>query len=724
MQRFLSSLFHSGRTLVFLLTAVPLLAATPLEVRVTDEDGKPLAGATVVLAELGRETVTDVQGVARFDGVNAGTYHVSVRLSGFASTRVEVIAANQPLTVPVALSRQIHFSESLTVSPDARDTFEAYQPAAVIGGEDLMNRLQGSLGETLSREAGVNMRSFGNAPSRPVIRGLDNDRVLIVENGARTADLSSQSADHGVDLDPASAGQIEVVRGPATLLYGSSAMGGVVNVVSEEIPTKPVKNVHGAAVAQGGTANDQGGIAANLSFGNGRWAGRVNGSAQRTGNYTTPDGEVPNSQSDSQSGGGALSYTGDHGYLGGSYQYFQLDYGLPFVEENQVTLNPRRHRVDLRGERRNLGSFIDGVKVQGAYRDYRHDELVSGEVETAFHNQFLEGQVLLSQRPTGRLKGTLGLWATHRDYTAQGEEALTPPTTQKTFAAFAYEELTWHHFGLQLGGRIEHTGYTPETTEARPDIQDRSFTEFSGSVGLLGYLTDEVTVALNAAHAIRAPALEELYNDGPHPGNFAFEIGDPTLPAEKCWCFDLSLRWRKARFAGEIAGFYNRIDDFIFPFQTGEIADDLPVVQYVSADAALKGVEAHVDVGVTRSLWVELGGDLVRGEQRNLGDPLPRIPPARGWVGLRFESGGFHVEGQVFGAEKQDRVYGFETPTAGYGLLNFHASYTFAAGQSTHMITVRLDNATDELYRNHLNYIKDLTPEMGRSLKAVYSVRF
>ena len=173
-----------------------------------------------------------------------------------------------------------------------------------------------------------------------------------------------------------------------------------------------------------------------------------------------------------------------------------------------------------------------------------------------------------------------------------------------------------------------------------------------------------------------------------------------------------------------MTGFFNRIDDFIFPVQTGEEEDEFPVVAFTAADATLAGFEAHLDIGLTGSLWLELGGDLVRGEERATDDPLPRIPPARGWVGLRFERSGFHLEGRLLAADRQDLTYGLETPTAGYALADVHGSYSFAAGRTLHTVTLRLDNATDRLYRNHLSYIKDLTPEMGRTLKLVYAMRF
>jgi iron complex outermembrane receptor protein len=703
--------------------------AGSLEVKVADQDGNPLPGATLVLAGTHRETVTGPDGVGRFENVATGAYDVTARLSGFSATRAEVeVEDTGTVRLSVTLEVPFHFSETVTVSPGSRDTFESYQPASVLGGADLQQRVGATLGATLADEPGVNVRSFGAGNERPVIRGLDGDRVLILENGARTGDLSSQSADHGVTLDPASATQIEVVRGPATLLYGSSAIGGVINLVSDEIPTKPVEGLHGALTGQGATADEEGAFAGNVSGGNGKVAFRANGSYHRTSDYDTPDGAVPNSFSRSKSGGASLAATGRDGFLGASYQYVDTRYGVPFVEEGKTTLNPRRHRLDLRAERRHLGSFIDGLKFQGGYRNYKHDEIeASGEIATSFRNELTEGQLLLNHRPVGRLAGTFGAWASHRSYSAAGEEALAPPTKQNTLAAFVYEEVGYRHVSFQFGGRVDHSTFeTNGAAVERPELPDRTFTDFSGSVGILGYLRDDLTLALNFARAARNPSLEELYNLGPHAGNFAFEIGNPDLGTEVGYGADLSLRYRGPRLSGEGTLFLNDIDDYIFAFQTGEIDEEegLPVVSYASADSQLRGFEAHVDAGLTQNLWLVLGGDAVHGELRADGTPLPRIPPRRLWVGLRFQHRQFHLEGEVRNVAEQTRVYGVETPTEGYTTFGFHGSYEFGTGRALHTVTVRLDNAGDELYRNHLSYIKDVVPEMGRTFKLVYGVRF
>jgi iron complex outermembrane receptor protein len=715
-----------GVSALTLFVATTLCAAT-VDVRVSDPDGRQVAGASVTLLPTNRLILTDNDGLARFENVAPGTYDVAVRSAGLAPTRTDIVVAEgAPINVPVALSSQVHRSETVTVSPNARDTFESYQPATVLGGEELQQRLGNTLGATLASEPGVNVRSFGSGNARPVVRGLDNDRVLILENGARTGDLSSQSADHGVTLDPATAGQIEVVRGPATLLYGSSAIGGVVNLVSDEIVTKPLHGAHGAFTVQGATADENAGIAGSLSGGNGKVGYAVNGSAQRTDDYETPDGKVPNSQSNSKSGGGSLAYTGEDGFLGASYQYVDTRYGVPYVEEGGTTLHPRRHRVDLRGERRNLGGFISGVRFVGGFRDYKHDEIeASGDIATTFTNMVTEGNLYLNHRAFGALSGTFGVRGEHRDYNTVGEEALAPPTTENSISGFLYEELKYRHFALQFGGRIDHTSFDPDGAAVeRPDVAKRDFTNFSASLGLLGYLRDDLTVALNLARAVRNPSLEELYNLGAHVGNFAFEIGDPTLPAEVAYGADLSLRYRTARLVGEGTVFYNSIDKFIFPFQTGEVEEDLPVVNFTSADSRFTGFEAHIDAGLTKALWLVLGGDAVRGELRDDGGALPRIPPYRLWAGLRFEHKQFHLEGEIKNVGEQTRVYGAETPTDGYTVVNFHGSYQITTGHAVHTVTLRSDNVGDELYRNHLSYIKDLTPEMGRSFRLVYGVRF
>jgi iron complex outermembrane receptor protein len=281
--------------------------------------GAPIAGATVTIEELRRDAKSGADGSFSFDSVPPGSYHLSVHVQGYSSRRTEVMvsAGAKPLELPV--DPELHFEEVLSVSPDARSQFESFQPTSVLAGQELSKQLEMSLGATLENQPGVASRSFGPAPARPVVRGLDGDRVLILQDGQRIGDLSSQSGDHGVSINPAAAQRIEVVRGPATLLYGANAIGGLVNVITDEIPTKPQTGASGNLTFDLGTAAKEGAAAGDVHVGNGTVALHFGGGGRRSGDVATPEGDLENSQSRNGFGNVGLSWTGAKGYFGGSY---------------------------------------------------------------------------------------------------------------------------------------------------------------------------------------------------------------------------------------------------------------------------------------------------------------------------------------------------------------------------------------------------------------------
>jgi iron complex outermembrane recepter protein len=713
---------------IVLGTAGPVIAfaqtpAATLSGTVTDAHRNTgLAGARVRLEETGREVTTGTDGQFSFDNVPPGTYHLRVTATRFTSQRVEVVAGSGAPATAIALEPQVHYSEVVSVSPNPRDAFESYQPTSVLSGQELSLKLETSLGQLLKSEPGVADRSNGPGASRPVIRGLDGDRVLILENGQRTDDLSSQSADHGVAISPLAAERVEVVRGPATLLYGANAIGGLVNVVTDVIPTKPLERTEGALQVDFGTAAGEAGGAGDLTVGNRRFSLHVGGSAVRTGDVKTPVGDVPNSHSRTTFGHVGGSFTGEKGFVGGSYQYDDTKYGIPFVEEGETQLTPRRHTVGFRAQSRGLDRFVDAVRASANVRRYRHDELDGETIVTQFENDTVDFELMATTKPVaGRLQGTYGVSGSGRQFAALGEEALSPPVDQNNISAFTYQEATWSHVTLQFGGRVERASFTPEE-----GLRDRDFTNVSGSLGALFRPTDQTTLAVSVARAVRNPALEELYFFGPHIGNFAFEVGNPDLDAEKGLGVDVSYRWRIARASGEVSWFRNAIDNYVFRNPTGEVDEEegLPIVEFTGADALLQGFEAHTDLEVTNTFTVELGLDYVRGTLRASDDPLPRMPPLRFIGGARYHWNALQVGGEVVVAAKQDRTFGAETPTDGYGLLKLFGVYSRPLGRQVHTVTARLDNVTNETYSNHLSFIKDLTPEIGRNFKVVYGVRF
>lgn len=729
------------RALILIVTAAALLhpgsaaaqAASSATVSGTVTNGTaPVANAVIELenARGTRSTRTAANGTFTLPDVPNGSYHLSVRGDGFLTTRLDLTVGGTMAPLEVRLNPDPHFSEVISVSPDARSQFDSYQPTTVLGGQELASKLQPTLGATLANEPGVSVRGFGPGPARPVIRGLDGDRVLVLEDGNRMGDLSSQSGDHGVNVNPAAAEKIEVVRGPATLLYGANAIGGLVNVVTRSIPTRRVTTPTGTVTMDLASSASEAGAAGDITTGRGPVVAHFSASGRRAGDYTSPDGEIPNSFNRAGFVEGGASFVQDNGYLGASVGYDRTHYGIPFVEEGETNLNPRRRLFDVRGERRNLSGPISSIRVSLGVRRYTHNELDGEEIATTFINNTNEIEALANLRQVGRLKSTIGAQVLTRDFSASGEEALSPEVQQRGGSVFAYEEAALSsHTTLQFGGRLDHTGFDPSG-----GLLARTFTNVSGSLGLVTHPTDATTIAVSLASASRNPALEELYFHGPHAGNNAVENGNDALTSEKALGVDASFRWQHPRASGEVTFFANRIRNFIFRELTGEIDDDagLPITFFAQGDATLTGVESHVDLRLTRDVWAEGGIDYVRGQLTALDVPLPRMPPMRGRVGIRYQRDAFQAGVDATFSAAQQRVFSIdtdsgivgETPTDGYNLAKLYAAYTFAQGRTTHTLAARLENAGNARYRNHLNYLKDLAPENGRDFRVTYTVGF
>jgi iron complex outermembrane recepter protein len=716
-------------------------------------NGAPLTDATVVIDELKREVVSGSDGTFRFDNMAPGTYHLWVRAQGYSSRRTEIsVPADGGARIELRVDFDLHFQEVASVSADARSQFDVFQPTSVLSGQDLSKQLESSLGATLENQPGLASRSFGPSPSRPVIRGLDGDRVQILQDGQRTGDLSSQSGDHGVSVNPAAAERIEVVRGPATLLYGANAIGGLVNIITNEIPTRPVQDTSGEVTLDVGTSAKETGGAGHVQLGNGKFAVNIGGGGRRSDDFKTPLGRVENSHSRNGFTTVGAAWTGDRAHVGASYGYDDTKYGIPVVEGGTLQLTPRRHALTARAGAERLTGAFEEYRATAALRRYQHDEIEGAEVGTTFKDDTIELQAMGSHRAVGRLKGSVGGWVLDRAFDAIGAEALSPAVDQRGFAAFGYEEVTWPHVTLQFGARVDHTAYEPA---GEPE---RTFTNGSASTGVLlrpAAADDRVTIAASLARAARPPALEEMFFYGVHHGNFALEVGNPNLQSEHAFGADLSLRWRTPRASGEVTYFRNDISDYIFrrnmdheEFEErrdeftarfggrepaghaehegdGEGEDEeVAFVEFVGADALLQGVESHADFQLTPVLTAEAGLDFVRGAVKGNDLPLPRIPPVKFRGGLRYQHNALQIGGQLIAAAKQNRLSTNETATDGYTLLKLYGSYSFDSGGAVHTITARLDNVANELYRNHLSLIKDLVPEMGRNSKIVYSVRF
>jgi len=705
-------------------------SAGTLRGTVTLEDsGTPVHNVIVTITQLRRSVATDEEGKYEFQNVPPGTYDLIAHLDRVpdSTQRVDVIAGTAA-TVDFQLRITLRREEvTVTATGEEETSYNSIQSVTTLTSIQLVEKNAQSLGEALDHELGVAKRSFGPGTARPVIRGFDADRVLVLQDGNRIGSLGFQSGDHGEPIDVLSLDKVEVVKGPATLLYGSSAIGGVVNAITGHEAAH--KGLRGYLTGVGSTNSYQGAGSGGVEYGTDKWLFWGSGSGQRAGDYDTPVGRVTNSYTKSGYGSGGFGYYPGKGFVSLDYTYDKMVYGIPFdVTEDEaeiVHLNPRRHSIRVNGGFRDIDSFIDGALFSVQYNDYKHAEIESltGEIGTQFHNKTFTYRGSFDQRKAGRWSGTFGLWGLHRDYESQGEEALAPPTRQNAFALFALEKLDFEHIGFQFGGRFEHNGYSPDQILDRP-TPDRSFNGFSGAAGLRVPTWKGGALVANYTHSYRAPALEELYNNGPHPGNLAFEIGDPFLKRESGDGIDISLRHSTSRFRAELNYFYYGFNDFIFLAPTGEVEDGLIVADYLQDDTRYTGVEARFDAALHPNIWLlsELG--YVNAKITGTDTPLPRIPPLRGRVGVEFNYKGLRFYPEAIMSKDQDRLFTTETRTSGYTVFNVTASYTFAQKHVAQVISLNAFNLGDRLYRNHLSFIKDFAPEIGRGVRLTYTLRF
>jgi iron complex outermembrane receptor protein len=691
--------------------------------------GVPLHHADILVSRLGRKAETDDQGVYTVDNVPPGTYQVIAHMHSLGDVRRTVeVRSGEAAEANFALELSpVHEQITVTASGREETALETFQSVVSVNSIDMAAKASStSLGDLLEDQAGIAKRSFGPGTTRPVIRGFDGDRVLVLEDGVRTGSLSSQSGDHGEPIDGNTVERIEVVRGPASLLYGANAIGGVVNAISRnhEIHERPHEGLQGHVSGTGGTANGQGGGSGYFEYGHKNWLLWGGGGAMRTGNYSTPIGKVANSGGDLTNARAGIGHYSDKASFSLGYSLQEGSYGVPFAsafEEDggeDIGIAFRRHQTRFTGAVRNLGSGIEQFTAKLSYTDWTHRELEGGDVGTRFFNRQFVYRGEFEQRKKGPWTGTFGFWGLRRDYKALGEEALSPPVDQKAIAAFALEQLDYEKVKFQFGLRAEHNSFDPT------GLPSRSFNAFSGAAGINVPLWRNGAFVVNYTHTTRTPGLEELYNHGPHVGNVTFEIGDSDLSAERGNGIDISLRQQNRRLRGEFNFFYYRMSKFIFLQPTGDEEEGLPVGEYRQADARFAGTEAKLDVGMRENLWLNLGFDSVDAQRTANGEPLPRIPPIRGRIGLDYQFKGLSVRPELVLTNSQTAVAESETTTAGYVTGNLGASYTLARQHALHVFSVNFFNVGDTLYRNHLSFIKQFAPEMGRGVRFGYNLHF
>jgi len=559
---------------------------------------------------------------------------------------------------------------------------------------------------------------------------MGGDRVLILEDGTRVGDVSSISPDHAVPVDPSAAESIEIVRGPANLLYGSNATGGVINIINQEIPSRlddrPTGSISGSAASN----VDEFSGDVDLSASTGPVAYHVGGSRRDADSFHFRGGVAGNSQYDFDGYHAGVSVVGSGGFIGVGFRRYEGDYGIPVSDagalldegEPGVTISLDQKSYKLTGQVTRPFGIFTGARLQAVKRDYTHTEFEdTGEAGTIFNQDTVEIRSDLSHRAVGKLTGTFGGWFLDTDFSAEGDEALVKQAKTKAYAGFFYEELGFDKVKLLFGGRYDDHKVDPQ--DIRPE---RSFNSWTGALGAVINPDGHNSVAVNLSRNFKAPSAEELYANGPHIATFRFEMGDENLAAEKSTGADLSYRWNMKRFGGEVTAFRTDFTDFIFLQDTATFdpGTGLEIGVYQQADAVFTGLEAHGDVALQEHLTLEVTGDMVRARNTDIHRPLPLIPPYRVGAGLSWEKDRFSVGGETRLVGPQNRVAPNETPTDGYALYNLFGTVRLQSGKLVHRLALRGDNLTNRLYRNHVSQVKDIVPQPGRVVKLTYSMLF
>lgn len=655
----------------------------------------------------------------------------------------------------------------VTASPLGSGLFDLVVPADVLDGRRLVQLRRGSLGETLESLPGMSSTWFGPAASRPIIRGLDGDRIRILQNGTGTLDASALSFDHAVPYDPLAAERIEVIRGPAAVLHGGNAVGGVVNVIDNRIPERPISGFTGRFEPRVGGADNERSLGAVLEAGDGRFALHADLFRRETGDLRIPGfarsgrqraadaatvvqarDRLPNSSTQADGGAIGASVNWGSGYAGLSHRANSSNYGS--VAEPAVRIDMQSERWDFSGEARELGRVVSAVRFRTARTDYIHREIENGAVNTTFKNQGEDTRLEVTHGTLGPLQGVVGVSHANNDFAALGNEAFVPRTNTDAKGLFLYEELKLADWKFSLGTRGERTrvksegGGNVDASTGQPRFDpatSRSFSTRSSAFGTVYTFTKDLALTGNVSSTQRAPTYAELFANGPHVATGVYEAGNSTLGAERSRALDAGLRWRSGPHSASIGMYRQKFSNYIGLFRTGNqrggdgelnpvdadangTADGSgerirPESRFRAVPALFRGFEAagrlrvYERVGV---LDIELKADRVRATDQATGQALPRIAPARVSAAFDYAWNRFSARVDVIRASAQNRVAANELPTDGYTLVNAHFAYRLKLDAAALEVFARVNNVLDREVRYHSSFVKDRAPLAGRGV--------
>jgi len=634
-----------------------------------------------------------------------------------------------------------------TASPHQKSRMDLLQGSNVLSGDELNKNLTTTIGETLSGLPGISSTFFGPGASRPIIRGLGGDRIRVLINGIGSIDAASTSPDHSVAGDPLTADRVEIMRGASTLLYGSNAVGGVVNIIDSRIPSLvPQMGASGRArLAFDSVTNDRSGGGSINVGATDNIALHVDGYYRRTGDYSIPGfaesayqraqeagedheeeqyGSVENSDVDNKGGTVGISFIGDNAMIGFSFNLNDSNYGVPshghhgeeeVEEEAPVRINLDQKRFDLKGNLEHEFLIFEESRVRFGYADYKHIEFEGTEAGTSFNNVGWEGRFELIQQKIGAVHGSMGMQMRNREFSAIGEEAFVPPNDTFQWGIFMVEEIEVEPVTFEFGARYDH-----QNTKSTDLNIEKSFHNFSFSGGAAIHPTEHALIGISISRSERSPTPEELFSNGPHLATSAFEQGNINLTNEKAISTELTLKHDQGAFSASINLYHTWYEDFIYEHETGALVDGLNLLQFRAKDARFYGAETEVSYTFIDkeeyTVTASASGDFIHARFKD-GNVIPRIPAASANLGLEYRSEYFDVAGDVRMVSSRNETAQNILPTKGH--TSFDMSLTWRPMGEGVGLDVRLQaqNITNAERRQHSSFLKDLIPMPGRNIK-------
>lgn len=726
--------------------------------------GNPIAGATVRVLELDRTNHTNAQGDVDFPNVPNGAYRVFVHAIGFASETNTVQVMDNTAEASFELHESAIEVKEVVVSaaPYASTADDLYQSAESKSMVEFHQSPGSSFAEKISDLPGVAVRGMGAAPARPVLRGLSDNRVLILENGLRTGDLSTYDPAHATPIEAMSVSQIDVVRGPASILYGPSTIGGLVNVITNTIPTASANPISGTVSLMGSSVSDEytgyfNGVLSSSGHAFGFSGGGLHSQDIRIPEGTYGDGiqdfnlnRVPQSFDHSDEASVGYSYQGDFGMLGAGAKYYEMNYGIPGTppNDNWAVLNDpaatsRIAQIKKSVEVRSLfavdGPTVKQVKFNGNFVDYNHSEYPTAQdstgvydfLATHFHKQEFNATLQMQHRQFDKFQGVLGFWANIEDLSLDGDEPLGPNSLTTGAAVYLFEEyllneMTRFQAGLRFDYNRIHTNPDPASTDSvfRTLDETRTSNAVTASLGAIGKLTNELTLAVSLGRSFRAPTVQELFANGLDAPSGTYTIGNADLNPETGVGADVSLRGNLSNVSFELTPYANFISDYVYGFLTGADLLGFPVRKFAATDARLMGFEASMMVQVAQSLALKASADYVDAEDTKNSVPLPFTPPLRGLLRASYQDRMYSGMVELRLAASQTRLGDGDTQTEGYGVVKIGAGVRLAQGDLMHSFSLHCDNLLNQVYRDHLSVIKDFVPQPARGFRLNYDLVF